>query len=1298
MDDASKSNSDSKNKSSIRRKRGRQSSNSVVTPTETIPAKRSRGGLPIHEGTMGLSLSNNDKEGIRDQKKGGASCETGMKSSSSPSLSSFSTAAAKSTAPDHRQRKANEQTVSIASNLSQKMFGTEADGLWKKKERNRFGKTFGKTLAPNVMALLSAANKFFFDGKYGEALAHFTKVVDMVPRHPDAYAMMGSIYEDNTAGYHDLERALECYLNSARLTSGGLGHYHKVLDIAHEIGDIDHCHFALKYLIKFDHDPVIYTKKIHLHLQAGDIGKAMETLDRMLAKFPNEVDYFSTFGEGCVEANEPNIGILWLIRYILHYIGTDGIRNELLEAIEWTGVTAKPKINEDMNSLQRAICTTVEWLLVHSDAQLHSFKNGRRTKGAIFSGPLAAWELIKGSFEYLELLLDHFREKKESSTQEKSLPAVSREVAILFAIGSLGSGGTPGDALTGNKILTRQLQGLSAEDAEFREAIERYDENLVHTEKRNDPVEASQKLDSKLLSLSSFELQELEKDTRSATFASLRIRVLAAKQLASVGQKSAAMKWVANVRGHYAMDSEIICRWRERPLASLSMEGGKDVIVVSLKLEERAKMMKRLAKVTETCIDMDNLKEDQILLVEYAVGLFSECLSFNPNDVYSLIRCTMLVRLHFPDHMKDGTEMLLRHVVELVSAICGGSTRMRSAEMNSCGIHGTTNFSGMKVTGKGTRVLTHEHATCEHVDETEDPGTRICKPDYSDNDDICDGDEIHAAAAADDDDDDDDDDADGGGGGGGNNHIDEYSESGEFLSSKLSVLAEVQEKSPHVGVSGRQQGSIFDDNEAKEAAKPFEHYSYGPSEIADQVRVFVEYSIHLQQINDKMSFLCIVLPILEAWLGLEPPNPRSQMILFGSNELDIHQLRVAFLNLRPLNKEALDNTQNSCWAVARTFCSFVVIDEVVDDAKVLIPLLKHAIEVLDSTEIMPDVLAALLRVGGKHLSYEGDFMDKFRHLLEMDTAEDIPEVTASSNKESAVPKDAIIDTRYDFKCEGVRQSAHSLHHPTSHRVRGPRRSRGNPRSRLETALQILLNDMKAASPYAREICLELVKYPYSIPLANRLTHALSLTPEYTSLYSNAPENRIKVIMKLHKTYPTSIPFALLCAHYHCTKRKYNDSLCVYMDAFSLDPKQPLTVLCIATQLLFLSRSALVNNRHETFLKGFAMMEWYGHQRLVDFEDCTVNDDNKACVTEKMLTKEALQQEVFYNLGRCMEEVELNNLAVDMYQRVLKIADGCIHELESANLTSEAAHNLVGIYRRSNNVDQALQIMRKYLVF
>ena len=76
------------------------------------------------------------------------------------------------------------------------------------------------------------------------------------------------------------------------------------------------------------------------------------------------------------------------------------------------------------------------------------------------------------------------------------------------------------------------------------------------------------------------------------------------------------------------------------------------------------------------------------------------------------------------------------------------------------------------------------------------------------------------------------------------------------------------------------------------------------------------------------------------------------------------------------------------------------------------------------------------------------------------------------------------------------------------------------------------------------------------------------------------------------------------------------------------------------------------------------------------------------------------------LGRAFHDIKLNHLAVIQYQNALAVADQMSSRQSpsspstrsSLNVTREAAHNLVLIYKQSGAVDLALELMLKYLTF
>jgi general transcription factor 3C polypeptide 3 (transcription factor C subunit 4) len=95
----------------------------------------------------------------------------------------------------------------------------------------------------------------------------------------------------------------------------------------------------------------------------------------------------------------------------------------------------------------------------------------------------------------------------------------------------------------------------------------------------------------------------------------------------------------------------------------------------------------------------------------------------------------------------------------------------------------------------------------------------------------------------------------------------------------------------------------------------------------------------------------------------------------------------------------------------------------------------------------------------------------------------------------------------------------------------------------------------------------------------------------------------------------------------------------------------------------------------------------------------------------------MYQEVLYNLGRGFHDVRLYHLAAAQYEKALQLArehpalarpplpnshqqqqqQQEEEERVGLNVTREAAHNLVLIYRRSGASDLALDIMQSFLM-
>lgn len=84
--------------------------------------------------------------------------------------------------------------------------------------------------------------------------------------------------------------------------------------------------------------------------------------------------------------------------------------------------------------------------------------------------------------------------------------------------------------------------------------------------------------------------------------------------------------------------------------------------------------------------------------------------------------------------------------------------------------------------------------------------------------------------------------------------------------------------------------------------------------------------------------------------------------------------------------------------------------------------------------------------------------------------------------------------------------------------------------------------------------------------------------------------------------------------------------------------------------------------------------------------------------EQTIYELALYQETLYNLGRAFHDMRLFHLATDQYQQALELA-AKFPELaqNAAFVTTQAAHNLVLVYKHSGATNLAFEVMQQFLV-
>lgn len=159
--------------------------------------------------------------------------------------------------------------------------------------------------------------------------------------------------------------------------------------------------------------------------------------------------------------------------------------------------------------------------------------------------------------------------------------------------------------------------------------------------------------------------------------------------------------------------------------------------------------------------------------------------------------------------------------------------------------------------------------------------------------------------------------------------------------------------------------------------------------------------------------------------------------------------------------------------------------------------------------------------------------------------------------------------------------------------------------------------------------------------------------------------------------------------------------------------------------MMLTHHKLTKQRHEVLLKGIAFMHRYLALRrnsmqgnLVRLADAavaktpataapstvqpasssSVGPSAPVALDEQSIYELALYQETLYNLGRAFHEMRLFHLATDQYQQALALAEKYPQLAQNtAFVTTQAAHNLVQVYKHSGATNLAFEVMQQFLV-
>ncbi|KAJ4964536.1 hypothetical protein NE237_016385 [Protea cynaroides] len=177
----------------------------------------------------------------------------------------------------------------------------------------------------------------------------------------------------------------------------------------------------------------------------------------------------------------------------------------------------------------------------------------------------------------------------------------------------------------------------------------------------------------------------------------------------------------------------------------------------------------------------------------------------------------------------------------------------------------------------------------------------------------------------------------------------------------------------------------------------------------------------------------------------------------------------------------------------------------------------------------------------------------------------------------------------------------------------------------------------------------------------------------------------KFLYSMRCTYADCVPPMLISGHQFTMISQHQAAAREYLQAYKLQPDNPLINLCVGSALINLALGFRLLNKHQCLAQGFAFL----------FNNLQLCENS---------------QEALYNIARACHHVGLVTLATSYYEKVLAIRekdypipklpneDSSLPEIEKpgyCDLRREAAYNLHLIYKQSGALDLARQVLKDH---
>ena len=130
------------------------------------------------------------------------------------------------------------------------------------------------------------------------------------------------------------------------------------------------------------------------------------------------------------------------------------------------------------------------------------------------------------------------------------------------------------------------------------------------------------------------------------------------------------------------------------------------------------------------------------------------------------------------------------------------------------------------------------------------------------------------------------------------------------------------------------------------------------------------------------------------------------------------------------------------------------------------------------------------------------------------------------------------------------------------------------------------------------------------------------------------------------------------------------------------PNEPVLLLCLSVSQLQRATQRRTTNRNKDIITALGFMDEYSRLK----QSLNSIQEDSAWI----------KQECAYNLGRFFHHLGVTHLAIQQYEKAIKLGEDIPEDKKQFNLTKEAAHNLIAIYRTNGSFQLARYLTIQHL--